>query len=477
VQAAAFNCLLVVVAKTQQEEQFFDTFIFKEKSAAPDQQFWGNVIDCVTRYSFDASVVSPTFQTVYLGGYFNKELNEAATFVTKRFGYMGGTFSSSSLLSQQCLRSSSHLLGGSNLKRVFSQSQGVYSQSQSSSQLEGMSSSTGVSARRSLEDPRDPFSSLSQSPLMRDSDIALVPPDNRRDEYDIDAQQDSESGTVSGFDDCTIALEMNDINQQKCMGPLVRVVQRMSTLFHGRWEEMAERSSSVPYWITVCRDKLSDYSAIPIAVASHTTLLSAHDITAVYDQRQNVRLFMLRFLMNQPIAAIVSPFVGSTLLKPLLDCCLYDLCGIRNSVSTSRSRSEHPYHYTLRDFIFTMMDSWPNALASSSDDAFSSSDMTPLRYGSSTEAAAALLSYLFRYVFPSDESISMDAVKDNVKSVSALIGLWVRPPVGEAASSAELNMIRSGLDLGPIVELISTAESAPTGGAHAKASSRGESIS
>jgi len=44
--SSAFNCLLIAVAKTQQEEQHFEAFIFKQK---PEESVWTRAVDCSIR--------------------------------------------------------------------------------------------------------------------------------------------------------------------------------------------------------------------------------------------------------------------------------------------------------------------------------------------------------------------------------------------------------------------------------------------
>lgn len=461
VQAAAFNCLLVVVAKTQQEEQFFDTFIFKEKSPAPDQQFWGNVIDCSIQYLFDSEGGSPSFDTIYLGGYFSKEMRDMEREILgNRQKYVTDSIGLGSVLSQQVLRSSSQLLSGSNLKRVYSQSQSIYF---SQSQTDNLNSAITVVTRKNQENPRDSFATLTQS-ISDTSDVSLRQQSDVSNEYDIDGDDYQDGLAVKGFDDCTIAIELNDINRQKCMGLLVRVIYRMHELFQGKWQEMSARNTP-PFWITVCRDKLTDYSPLP----SNTP--KSYGVPS-FDERRNIRLFMLRLLMNQPVATISKPYIPMTLFKGILDCCLYDLCGIRNE-SDSIAR-ENSYNYVLRDVVFTIVDSWPEALERADDDPFNSTSVVPLNFRTVTESATAFLSYMLRHVYPlGNDNLSADVVKDNVKSICALINLWV-----DGSNTENHNFIRGGLDLSHIIELISVSEGAPTGGAHAKSTSKGcESLS
>ena len=454
VQAAAFNCLILIVAKTQSEEQFFDNFLFKEKSSAADQQFWCNVVDCVSIIDFNSQT---TFDTVIIGGPMG---NAATAHLTDKSAAIA-TLPVRGVLSQYMLLSSSRLLSGSNIKRMSSSSQ-VFSQSQSGEATSALSASqTGnaLSGPRGgryswKENPLDTFASLSQQVTSSPSSSGA---EQGGGDYDLEADgsQMARGQPVIGFDDVKIALERNHVNQQRCMGNLVRVICRMNTLFCGRWAECA-RHGNVPYWITVCRDKLCDFTALP-----STSCLSSS--RAAEDQRMNIRLFMLRLLMNQPVAGIVAPFVAQCLLKPIIDCCLHDLCGIRSAVEVA---GHSKCHYMIKDVVFTLVDSWPSSLCDADEYGNSFSASTP--FATVTESAAAFLSYLIRHVFTDDDSLHSAKVTDNLRALCAVIRLWVAGPPGKNSA----NLIRDGLDLSPLIELIST-DVAASGGAHAKASSRG----
>ena len=79
--------------------------------------------------------------------------------------------------------------------------------------------------------------SASQPPSLSQSQSAQ----SQVDEYSASAIRVGSGGSgaigsrrddmVVGFDDRRIALEMNDLNRQPCMGPLLRVIQRMDALF------------------------------------------------------------------------------------------------------------------------------------------------------------------------------------------------------------------------------------------------------
>lgn len=462
VQTASFSCLMLVVAKTQSEEQFFDNFVFKEKSAAPDQQFWCNVIDCLTSIDFESS---STFETVYIGGHFKSNLSSC-----NRGSDIVSSLPVRGLLSQYLLRSSSQLLSRSNIKKVFSESQARYTQSQTQDismiPLSQLPSTEGGRGRSFKENPVDTFSSLSQSIVINSRESPLD--SEKRNDYDLDGQND---GTpVMGLDDVKIALEQNHLNQQRCMGTLVRVIERMRTLFEGKWDDSV-KNGTVPFWISVCRDKLCDYSEIPSGQTALSGLAMPKSIDVATKERKNIRLFMLRLLMNQPVASIVAPFVPGTLLKPMIDCCLHDLCGVTCSDSGPiLTHSESSYHYMIRDFVFSIVDSWPSALCDFREDIGGMFGVPSLSllHGTVSKSASAFLSYLIRHMITEDNISDATVVTDNIRSLCALVKLWVG---GVPGKSTEY-LVRDGLDLSPIVELISS-DVAPTGGAHATASSRG----
>jgi hypothetical protein len=70
--------------------------------------------------------------------------------------------------------------------------------------------------------------------------------------------------------------------------------------------------------------------------------------------KRNVRLFILRFLINQPTAAIVSDYIPM-LLPAILDVCLKDLCFFisDNTITPSKNDAmDNVYNYFLRDVVF-----------------------------------------------------------------------------------------------------------------------------
>lgn len=460
VQSAAYNCLLLVVAKTQSEEQFYDNFVFKEKSNAPDQQFWCNVIDCTVSVDLEAQSV---FKTIYLGGKFGPQ--ESGVPKPDAVGHLPVR----GLLSQYLLRSSSQLLSYSNVKKVFSESR-PFSQSQSQhSVLTSINQLSNSSGSRLKENPKDTFATLTQSGADPNFSLSVLGREVICNDYELrDGEVQILGEPVRGLDDVRIALELNHINQQYCMGTLTRVIQRMHTLFQGRWSVCAQQGI-LPFWISVCREKLCDYTALPSRNPPQMRDYGDSVFDEVSHQRKNIRLFMMRLLMNQPVASIVAPFMSFGLLKAMIDCCLHDLCEWVNP-DGNKARSKKNSPYMIRDFVFCIVDCWPRSFYTSRDehaDIFHVTSLSP-HLETIEKSGGAFLSYLIQNVVTEHNLHDAAAVTDGVRSVCALIKLWVGGP----PSKERGNIIRSGIDLTALVDFIS-AEEAQSGGAHAKASSRG----
>lgn len=473
--SSAFNSLLIVVAKTQSEEKFFDNFLFIEKSSTPDQVFWSNVIDSNIFYSFEDC--DDKFSTKYLGGYFMREIEgNVVTEDEEKNEEVGGQMRKRKLSgvvghSQAVLQDSSYLLAESSLKRtrvesgcnggsdtragLASQSELLFSQSQNL--LSSMISDNAM----------DSFAAFSQQVVpeyhVASSQGGFV--DGGKMDVEGQIASSQVGNPIKGLDDYTIALELNHLNNQFCMGMMLRVIQRMHVLFADKW---LQESATVPYWITVCKNKLSDYSPLPSRDSTRDVLGDTSN------DRRNIRLFFLRLLMNQPVAEIVKPFFPGELLLPVLRSCLHDLCGLHEGTN----RGSGTFHYMLRDIVFTLIDSgWtfgtsPCQGLGDGDDMFANMkagndervkcSMLGLR-----EAKCAFLSHLLGCVCPLGQSNWNDTiVKENVNSICILIKTWV-------SGRNDDRGVSSGLDLSPITALISTSDAAPTGGAHAKATSAG----
>lgn len=407
VLSAAYKCLLIVVAKTQQEEQFFDSFLFKEKQQDPGHMFWCNVVDCSKEYKF--RTIHHAFDTVFLGR--RSTSHPAKTFSSTRKA-ISSQLKGEGAVTQYLHGVSSDLACGNSLSLAASQA-GDHSRSSGASQSQNIF----------VENIANPFVSLSQQVVSpgddgEDGELGskkLSTTSSADDEYRIDGPVKTRE--VGGLDDCLISLEGNDVNSEAVMGMLVRVLHRMHFLFKDKW------GTGIPYWLAVVNERLSDYCP-----------RSFHS--------SNVRLFMLRLLLNQPVCAIAAPWVYE-ILPSVIECCNKDLC-----TSTSVVGDEDGYNYFLRDVVFTICNSWRDVRVGG------------LANRSLGKACALFLSYLIRHVFHSNTDVS----KENVQSVCALISLW--------AGGQESTALRSEIDLSPLLALLTTEE-AYTGGAHATASSRG----
>ena len=314
----------------------------------------------------------------------------------------------------------------------------------------------GMSASQSLSSRRGRSSQLSQSQRLMSSQMDLqdlgwtedtVPEAEPYDES-ADVVDETSSG-VRGFDDRVIQLEMNDFNRQPCMVAMVRTIQRMSALFDEEYAASEETTSSagvagsskwnaekIPTWLEQIIKHLSDFEA----------------------SSKNIRLFLLRLLMNQPVAQIVRRWARA-LLPTILACTVRDLLD---------EMIGEGIHYVLKGVVLTLCDVWDLAVPTDRCAA----------------DATALISYLLRYAYEvgslSDDDDATSAggggeveieardkesklelgYKENARMIGRLLTLWV--PSG----------VLGQLDLSPIKDLLSS-EAAMVGGAHGSTFSKG----
>lgn len=177
----------------------------------------------------------------------------------------------------------------------------------------------------------------------------------------------------------------------------------MNTLFSGSWNQ-----EIMPIWLgELCRKMVDD-----------------PDFTAA---KKNIRLTILRLLLNQPVSDIVKPWL-SHIIGPILQICLRDLCqgGYIN--------------YFLREIVLQFNELW------------SSVNLTP----SLAQLSSDLFSYLFQNLYVDDAKI----LSMNLKAVQILLKRWLP------------YKFITDIDFQPILELIS-AEAAETGGAHGGRNSSG----
>lgn len=190
----------------------------------------------------------------------------------------------------------------------------------------------------------------------------------------------------------------------------------------------------MPNWIMEIRDRLSTYT--------HGS--------------RNVRLFMLRLLLNQPVTHIVTPWILD-LIPCVLECCLRDLCV--SDVGTG-------YHYFLRDVVFTLCDSWALSIfPCSSSSTSSSASSFPNDLKGLDRNVMAQISQLVSYLIKHSYCETAEVVKENIKSIGALYRLF-KGSTGSTGSSGFT------VSFAPVMVLL-TVEAGPTGGANATAKSKG----
>ena len=392
--SSAYRCLALTVAKTQTEEQFFETFLFKEKAG---EAIWSKFIDCSVTYKFDSK--SGPFKTIVISG---------ETFLSDTEGNKGSAVSASrgglTYLSQYF---SGTLVEGSN-----AMSQPIVSRPADNA------------VNKKIEYKNGSEFEPSQYEVIATQDLPMDV-DARKDFVDSDYSINNRyTATVEGLDDQVIYLEMNDVNMQPVMPILVRVIQRMSILLEDKWRDTLP-ADVMPGWLNLLREKLDDPYVNP-----------------------HVQIFIVRLFLNQPVSSIVKPWV-KTLLPSMLNFLVKHLCGSSPTDTESENKIfAHGYSYFLKDFFFVACECWQCELPHSS-----------------LGNAALLLSYVLKHIYTDDSSM----LKEHIMSVSRIFKLWV----GITEDNQRDNVFAMfQLDLQPLLEYLSSA-SAPTGGAHAKVSSRG----
>jgi len=395
------------VGKTQNDEKFYENFIFTEKIG---ESFWSNVINCTVDYTFlSKHGQADRFSVRYIG---SDDINSRTTtsVMSQRINSTNG--SSRGSVSQYM--SGSILLSQSSLVRRSGGESGGYSQFLSPSQLPYVSAS-----QHAME-----YTSVAEYGLHNNAYHTLPTNKSLSTTYDVDdttVPRSTMTGgdLVTGFDDVVIALEMNDVNQQLCMGHLLRVVERMNQAFGSSWQ----RSATMPRWLTEICAKLANNKA---------------DSDSARSEVRNVGLFMLRMLTNEPVATIIRPWIGQ-IFPVLLDTSVRELCGEANI--------SNGLNYFLLDLVDLFCSTWEAGLPTIA---------TSLQAGK-------LLSFLIAVAY-SDRDTSTRLL-DNKRAVSKLIRHWIHP-VGDDRH------VSLALDLDPLSSMIQSV-AAPTGGAHAKSTSKG----
>ena len=515
--SSAFNCLAIVVAKTQIEEKFYDMFLFKQK---PGEIVWSRIVDCSSHYRFFPE--TEKFETIFIGS--GNVLQAKRRNVRKRLvsNYSNGNGShlsqylSGSLLEGSSVvnHSQSQSYGESltdsrrktgidndnndnnnnnnnnnynNNNRNKRNRRGMSSQIQSQHEVDYENLGLGFSSvdttqhlrfhnsifsvvkeakneegkrvrktqkTQKADDPRE------LSYYIEEKNIKIVDKTEKNDENDDNddedydyknKNEDDSRNLVLGLDDVMIALEVNDINKQPCMSSLLRIIKRMDYLFgkNNNNNEITEGDIPIfttgvkwnkmilPNWITEIKNRLSDYDDNENDTSDNNNNENAEK------RNRNIRLFMIRLLLNQPVAAIVSPYILS-LLPSILECCNRDLCSV--TIGSG-------YHYLLRDVVFTLCDSWKENILIN----FIQKD---IEYKKNIfRQVSQLLSYLIKYTYSEDSIVLVE----NIRSIGALVQLF---------TDSTDNSFHLFFSLAPVLSLLSVV-AGPTGGAFASSKSKG----
>ncbi len=378
--------MLVVVAKTQAEENVYGNFLFVEKTG---ESFWNNVIDCLSPLVL--TTASGVFPSITLGP--TDPLSADA---------VQGQPKRTRTLKFGLSKVRSDYLTGSlqEMSQLIPIGQGQ------AGSLEGDGSKSHILKSHALPFlPEAEYESF-RSTIEEDGDYSGFSQLSSGSYANADADS---SGAVSGFDDFAIVFELNDVNSGACMANLVRVILRMAVLFNEKWS----KSTEMPKWLSEISSRIVDFS-----ISSDPAI-----------HRRNMRLFFMRLLMNQPIASIVKPWSGR-LLSPMVECCLHDLASFDPAtISASRaisrgSESERiGFNYFLRDVVFLFVDTWADCEV----------DFSAVRL------CSRLLCYLISVVFHNNS----DLMKENTNCLCSLIALWVKK--GQVSFAAMDSMLMPAL--------------------------------
>jgi hypothetical protein len=234
---------------------------------------------------------------------------------------------------------------------------------------------------------------------------------------------------VRGLDDVAITLEMDPVNRANdvVMSAVVRAVTRMSVQFGADW---AAQPDVLPPWLGELL----------------TVLCSTGENTG----ERSARIFVLRLLLNQPVADIVAPW-AQALTSAVLACAVNDLfmpapapavVPVEAGAGAGAEAEVHTtgLHFLLRDLVQRFADTWG-----------------AVRPSATTHALmGTFLGKLFGVAF-SDESEVNNA---NVLCLDRLIAKWVTGKV-----EAEHTHIVRNVDLAPLTRLVSV-DATQSGGRH-----------
>lgn len=357
--SAAFSCIATIISKTQSNLGFYDKILFREN------KYWCKGIDCSLHYFFQKALAKP-FKTEYIS-------NASAWKPTRKKKRQRGEkyFASSSLNPDFIYEHKAETTTSQNPKRP---------------RMSSVSST--LDPPEFSQQYEDEYSNPQQS--IESEDTALL---------------------VKGFDDQTIAIEMNDLNQQMTMKSMVRAILRMSIL------QGDGNKTAMPEWVNQLNQRLANFN-----------------------NKKNVRLFVLRLLLNQPVADIVAPW-AKDLLPSIIKCSLEDLCN---------SDAGDGFHYFLKDVVFAFTHVWKEARPTNE----------------ACTNAGRFITYLIKVAF----DVESEVFKENRLAICNLVSIWLSHD--SSIRTEDILPPRFRLNLEAIKELLHV-EVAPTGGAHGRADSQG----
>ena len=223
---AAFNCLAFLVSKTQSNEEFYSTFLFKQTNKT---LFWDKIINLSQDHVFRSRSSSVKSHLIGSMSTFMKTTiknHSSASFQTNPYSYLFGTFTNTQLprtnYSQNVNDEDDENVDPAP-KNFLSQQQqqhasdSLFMASSLSKPRPYVHSSSSLSTQNFLEDITDPLP----------NELDEIEPEN----MNIQSQQDNMDGinsnshesTVVGFDDVIIEIELKDLNEEACMEGFIRV--------------------------------------------------------------------------------------------------------------------------------------------------------------------------------------------------------------------------------------------------------------
>eukprot|EP00903_Cladosiphon_okamuranus_P011333 g10683.t1 len=258
-----------------------------------------------------------------------------------------------------------------------------------------------------------------------------------------------------------VVLEMSHVNKEPCMRPLLLAVQAEEKLFGESWAEKFAQSDGVfePAWSGKMRAKLEDI-----------------------DLPRNVRLMAFQFALNAPVSAALRPWAARW-IKAMADFALAPL------PEGLRTDGEQGLHYLLRDFAQLLLDEssgsgWGQVVREGRAQERRETENAGRRLADASrqpllDVGNRLISHLISVSSCPEGKTAV--LRANVVLVAGLVGLFgdaVVERTGDSGATIAVEGHRIGRrnDLRPnlqfVVDMLLEREG-HTGGAHASTQSRG----